>query len=135
VKLAGRNGSLILERSDVGPPGTPGDRDLLLNITVDARGFAAADQSWIVDAAWEGFIGQLRTVEARRQGRAILDSASPGDLHLEIFSTDSAGHMAVQGQVRWRTPENFELLLRFGFAFEPDELPRVLAELEGLGHW
>jgi len=38
-----------------------------------------------------------------------------------------------QGQVRRRTTENFELLLQFAFAFEPDELPRVLAELETFG--
>ena len=45
---------------------------------------------------------------------------------------DRAGHMAVQGQVRRRTMERFELQLRFGFAFEPDELPRILRELEAI---
>jgi hypothetical protein len=135
MKLVGKDGSLVVERSEVGPPGTPADRDLLVNITVDARGFAAADQSWVVDADWNGFLAELRELEERRQGHATLESASPGDLRLEFFSTDSAGHMAVQGQVRRRTTEDLELLLRFAFAFEPDEVPRVLAELESLGRW
>lgn len=104
MKLVGKDGSILLERSEVGPPGTPADRDLLVNITVDTQGFAAADQSWVVDAAWSGFLAELRTLEARRQGHATLESASPRDLRLQ-----------------------------FAFAFEPDELPRVLAELERFG--
>ena len=127
------DGWLVLEQSEVGPAGRPADRDVLLNISVDAKGFAAADQSWIVEADWNSFLAELRRLEARRQGRAILNSASPEDLVLDFFSTDSSGHMAVKGQVRRRTTEEFELLLRFEFAFEPDDLPRVLAELETFG--
>jgi len=133
VRLVGKGGSLVLERSDIGPPGTPAERDILVNITVDSGGFAAAGQSWIVDAAWSGFLSQVRRLEACRQGRATLESASPGDLQLELFSTDSVGHLAVRGQVRKRTTEKFELLLQFAFAFEPDQLPRILAELETFG--
>jgi len=133
MKLAGRDGSLILERSELGPPGTPADHDVLVNITVDAKGFAAADQSWVVAGDWRKFLDEMRSLAASRQGRAVLDSASPGDLRLEFFSTDSAGHMAVKGQVRRRSARDLELLLGFGFAFEPDELPRVLTELEMLG--
>jgi hypothetical protein len=133
VKLTGREGSLVLECAEIGPRGTPADEDVLVNITVDAQGFAAADQSWIVGAAWNGFLAQLRKLEARRQGGATLESASPDDLQLEFFSTDSAGHMAVKGQVHRRKIGGFKLLLQFGFAFEPDELPRILAELETFG--
>jgi hypothetical protein len=131
VRLVGKGGSLALEQSDIGPPGTPADRDVLVNITVDSSGCAAAGQSWIVEAAWSGFLSQLRRLEARRQRRATLESASPGDLHLELFSTDSVGHMAVRGQVRRRTAEKVELLLQF--AFEPDQLPLILSELEAFG--
>jgi hypothetical protein len=133
VKLVGKDGSIVLEPSEVGPPGTPADRDVLLNITVEAQGFAATDQSWIVDAAWNGFLAELRILEARRQGHATLESASSEDLRLQFFSTDSAGHMAVKGQLRRRTTEDFELRLQFAFAFEPDQLPRVLSELERFG--
>ena len=133
MKLVGNGGWLELERSEFGPSGTPADRDILLNITVDVRGFAAADQSWVVEGDWTGFLAALGILEVRRQGRAKLDSASPGDLRLEFFSTDSAGHMAVSGQVRKVTSDGIELMLQFGFAFEPDALPRLLSELQGLG--
>lgn len=133
MNLVGNDGSLILERSELGAPGTPADQDILLNITVESGGFAAADQSWITAEDWKGFLSELRTLDTRRQGMATLIAASPEDLRLEFLSTDPAGHMAVRGQVRRRTAEKFELKLQFAFAFDPDELPRLLRELEGFG--
>ena len=133
MKLIGNHGTLVLDRSEVGAPGTPADGDILLNITVESGGFAAADQSWITAPDWKGFLSGLRALETRRQGAATLIAASPEDFRLELFSTDPAGHMAVRGHVRRRTTERFELKLKFGFSFGPDELPRVLRELEDLG--
>ena len=100
------------------------------NVTVDARGFAAADQNWVVRSDWDEFLSELRNLESRRQGSAALVGASPEELRSEFFSIDSAGHMAVRGQVRRPTIEGYDLELRFGFMFAPDELPRVLRELE-----
>jgi hypothetical protein len=130
VKISSDQSVLLLERSEVGPPGTPADEDILINVTVEVRGFAAADQSWIMGTDWRGFLAELRALETRRAGFATLVAASPEDLRLEFFSTDRAGHMAVRGQVGRRTTERFDLQLRFGFPFEPDELPRILRELE-----
>lgn len=132
MKLDGQDGSLVLERSELGPPGMPADRDILLNVTLDAAGFVAADQSWIVESDRNRFLAEFRSLEARRQGRATLESAAPEDLRLGFFSTDSTGHMAMSGQVRRRTTEDFEIRLRFAFSFEPDTLPRVLSELQSL---
>ena len=131
MRLECERGFLELERSGLGEPATPSDEDVLLNVTVQASSYSAADQIWMVKSDWDRFLGELRTLEKRRQGRAVLEGASPQDLRLEFFSTDSAGHMAVQGQVRRMTNERFDLQLQFGFAFEPDELPRLLRELEG----
>src|SRR4051812_30466819 len=52
VKLLGSDGTLSLDRSELGPPPTPADGDIPLNITVESRGFRAADQSWIVAPEW-----------------------------------------------------------------------------------
>jgi len=133
VKLLGKGGSLILERSDFGAVGTPADDDILLNVTVEVEGFSAADQSWVPGLSWSGFLVELRKLENDRQGKATLIAACAEDLRLEFFSTDRAGHMAVRGHVRRRTTESFELQLRFVLAFEPDDLPRVLRDLERLG--
>jgi len=91
MKLESEGGFLEISRSDVGPPGTPGDGDLLLNVSTTVGSYAAADQSWVVAADWDGFLGELRTLEARRQGRAVLMGASPDDLTIEFFATDLRG--------------------------------------------
>src|SRR5262249_24060185 len=101
MKISGQAGTLLLERSDVA--GTAAEEDVLINVTVEAGGFGAADQSWIVGADWLRFISELRALESRREGLAILTSASPEDLRLEFFATDHAGHMAARGHVRRRT--------------------------------
>jgi hypothetical protein len=132
MKLLGSNGTLVVELSELEAAGTQADEDVLLSVTVDASGFAAHDQSWVTAKEWNGFLVELRALEQRRQGRATLVAASPEDLRLEFFSTDQAGHMAVQGHVRRQMTERFELQLRFGFVFEPDELPRMLRELEAI---
>jgi hypothetical protein len=133
VKLSGDGGWLELEKSDLGPPGTPGDGDILLNVTAEVSGFSAADQSWVTGPAWAGFLTDLARLETNRKGRATLLAASPEDLQLAFFSTDRAGHMALRGQIRRMTPDRFDLRLGFGFAFAPDELPRILSELRRLG--
>lgn len=80
----------MLERAEVGPEGTPGDEDVLVNVTVDAQGFAAADQSWIVASDWATFLAEFEALTERRQGKAALVGASPEDLRVEFFSTDQA---------------------------------------------
>ncbi len=129
MKLSGEGGMLILELSELGVPGAPADDDVLLNVTVEVSGFTAADQSWITASDWHGFLSELASLEHDRRGHARLVGASPDDLRLEFYSTDRAGHMAVRGELRRVTAQAFELGLRFGFSFEPDDLPRILREL------
>ncbi len=130
MKLRGDGAFLDLELSERGPEDTPADEDLLVNVTVDVKGFTAADQNWIVAREWSGFLVELRTLVESRQGRATLVAVVPDELRIEFFSTDRAGHMAVKGQVHRTTADGFDLQLQFGFAFEPDTLPRVLSELQ-----
>jgi hypothetical protein len=126
MRLVGGEGLLELERSETGERGTPGESDILLNVTVEVSSYSATDQSWVVADEWNGFLGQLRELEERRQGRAIVEGASRDDLRLEFYSTDSAGHMAIKGHVGWHKPDGHFLELRFGFSFEPDLLPNVV---------
>jgi len=132
MKLIGKEGFLELERSDLGGPGTPGESDLLLNVTVEASSYSAADQSWVVANEWDKFLAELTRLDKRRQGRAVVEGASRDDLRLEFYSTDSAGHLAVQGHLGWHKPDGHVLQLMFGFSFEPDLLPTVVRELRAL---
>jgi len=129
MKLIGREGFLELQRSEVGEQGTPAESDILLSVTVKASSYAAADQSWVVAGEWDRFLLELRTLDEQRQGRAVVEGASPDDLRLEFYSTDSAGHMAVRGHLGWHKPDGHLLQLRFGFSFEPDLLPGVVQAL------
>jgi len=123
MRLAGKEGLLELQRSEIGPQGTPAESDILLNVTVEVEGYSAVDQSWVMAEEWDKFLNELRILDQRRQGRAVIVGASPDDLRLEFYSTDSAGHMAVHGHVGWHKPDKHFLKLQFGFSFEPDLLP------------
>jgi hypothetical protein len=132
MRLDGEQGFVELKQSELGEPGTPGDGDILLNVTVQVSSYSAADQHWVVALDWKRFLSDLHTLDERRQGSAILQGASPEDLRLEFYSTDSAGHMAVRGHLGWHRPDGHFLQLRFGFSFEPDRLPKVVRALEAL---
>jgi hypothetical protein len=129
MRLTGENGLLELEPSEIAPSGTPAESDILLNVTIKVDGYSAADQCWVIAEAWDGFLNELRELDHRRQGCAVVIAASPDDLRLEFYSTDSAGHMAVRGHVGWYKPDQHFLQLRFGFSFEPDRLPGVVEAL------
>lgn len=129
MRLTGREGFLELQPPDTGGRGTPGESDVLLNVTVQASGYSAADQTWVVADAWDGFPTELGKLDERRQGCAVVEGASPDDFRLEFYSADSAGQMAVKGHVGWHKPDGHVLQLRFGFSFEPDLLPSVVRAL------
>jgi hypothetical protein len=130
MKLEGDSAVLELDRSEVGAPHSPTDEDVLLNITVQVSSYSAADQCWIAANDLERFLADLRRLEARRQGEAVLVGASPDDFRLEFCSTDSVGHMAVKGHVGWAKSDGFLLQLKFGFGFEPDRLPSLVDYFE-----
>jgi hypothetical protein len=128
---------LELERSEVGERDTPGESDIRINVTVKASSvrlissasYSAADQSWVDGGEWDRFLLELRTLDEQRQGRAVIEGLSPDHLRLEFYSTDSAGHMAVRGHLGRHKPDGKLLQLRFGFSFEPDQLPGVVQAL------
>jgi hypothetical protein len=126
MRLIGSKGLLELQRSETGESGTPGESDILLNVTVEVSSYSAADQSWVTAGEWDRFLTELKTLDERRRGRAVVEGASRDDLRLEFYSSDSTGHMAVKGHLGWHTPDGHVLELRFGFSFEPDLLPSVV---------
>jgi hypothetical protein len=84
----------------------------------------------VVASDLDRFVTELRRLDGRRQGQATLSGASPEDLRLQFYSTDSLGHMAIRGHLGWNNPYGFLLQLQFGFAFEPDRLPSLLKYFE-----
>ena len=133
MKIQEQDGFLEVERAELGPPDTPSEDDVLLNVSVGVSGYSAADQSWVVGSDLKHFLTELRALEQKRQGSALLVSPSPDDLRLQFYSTDSAGHMAVRGHLGWNKANGFLLQLQFGFSFEPDKLPYILDYFEAVG--
>ncbi len=134
MRLDGDTGQVLkIECSSFGEPGTPGDEDLLLNVTVVVGGYSASDQAWVVAQDWRGFMKELRTLEKYRQGQAKLRGASPKDLELAFRATDRAGHMAVSGFVGWNSPDGFYQRCEFGFPFDAGMLSKVVRKFAALG--
>jgi hypothetical protein len=116
--------------TEVEPP-TPHSRggDVLLSARVRYRDFGGATETWVLREAWDAFIGDLRTLDERRQGEARLESISPGELRLRFFALDRAGHVAVEGEIG-TLHHMREAFLRFGpVAFDPPLLPSLVREL------
>src|SRR6516165_3083532 len=99
LKLEEQDALLELEVAGFGEVNTPAGDDLRLKITVRTVRYAAADHSWVIRPDLDRFLGELRALDQSRQGKAALVSPSPYGLRLEIYSTDSAGHMALRGEL------------------------------------
>src|SRR5262245_10600084 len=115
MRIQEQGAFLEVERSEFGPPDTPGEDDILLNVSIAVSGYSAADQSWVVESDLARFLAELRALEQKRQGSALLVSSSPDDLRLQFYSTDSAGHMAVRGHLGRHNASGLLLQLQFGF--------------------
>ena len=88
---------ILLERIPDDLP-TPGD--VRLYVKVEAFGFTGAhDGVWVGKGALEGFAAALRVLERTREGEAVLESMSPGEFVLRVYSVDRAGHRARRCQV------------------------------------
>jgi hypothetical protein len=131
MRLESAEALLEIGRVEWATPG-PTDEDLLLNVTIRSYHYSADGKRWVVAEDWQRFLCELRVLEERRQGSAVLVGASPDDLRIQFFSTDYLGHMAVRGHVGWSAPGGHRQRLQFGFDFEPDRLPAVLAGFVGL---
>ncbi len=103
---------------------TPDDPsgDLLVLATVETSGFRGAIDCWIQREAWESFATDLARLEETRQGRAAVAAISPGELEIEVRSTDRAGHVAIGGLLGTRTSGSVVVLEFSPIAFDPSTL-------------
>ena len=115
-----------------------GDTRFAVRVRVSAHDtvFTAETWCWVQLHVLSTFAEQLRVLEERRQGSAAMESMSPGELQLEIRSTDRAGHMAAVGQVgHWLHSgcgEPSWSAVAFRVPFCPSELPALVREFSAL---
>lgn len=114
--------------------------DIQFSVQVRVSGmntiFTTESLCWVELRALVAFAEQLRVFAERRQGSAVLESMSPGELRMEVCTTDRAGPVAVIGQVgRWLGAgrgEPYWSAVAFRVPFCPSELPALVREFSAL---
>ena len=105
------------------------DGDVIVVAGARCLGFAGETDTYVHLLAWGAFMRALVALERDRRGETVLEAMHTEDLRLRIFATDQAGHMAVEGHIGIRGVES-ALRLEFSpIAFDPTQLPALVAEL------
>ncbi|WP_425321312.1 WapI family immunity protein [Chromobacterium violaceum] len=110
-------------------PATQNRGDVYITIDVLSGGFRGHNDLWVFDGEFSAFCAALISLEHSLNGEATLESMSPDGLKLRIFSVNSRGHLAVEGNTGYWSQDqegSFWHSLSFGFSFEPQQLTRAL---------
>ena len=100
--------------------------DLLILARVQTAGFTAEVDSWFLRPQWDAFYCELTQLEKARQGNASLEAISPGELKLELQSTDRAGHMAIGGMIGTDMGNSCVRMTFSPVPFDPSSLPSLV---------
>ena len=135
-----QDGCIELEMTEQIPLDSQGAGDTRFIVRVRFRShetvFSAETWAWVEAPVLAAFASQLRALEEKRQGSAVMESMSPGELRLEIRIYDGAGHVGAFGQVgHWchgGVGGPYWSVVTFGIPFCPTELPGLVHEFEVL---
>ena len=109
----------------------PSKGDAYLTIRVASNGYTGENDLWVDHRSFFSFCSALSDLECSRTGEAVLESMSPGELHLRFHSVDSCGHIAVEGLTGYdvqREHSRFQHSVQFGFEFDPSQLLEAVKE-------
>jgi hypothetical protein len=127
---------VTIEPVDRVPVDLPSASDVELSVEVCSEQFSGHGFAWVAAPALAAFLVQLRELEARRQGEAMVEGLSPGEFRLRLWSVDRRGHVAVGGVVTKLIHKGeaspYRHTVEFGFEFDPSWLPRVLAGFQAI---
>ncbi len=127
---------VTIELVDRAPADLPSAGDVELSVEVASEQFSGHGFAWVAAPALAAFLAQLRELETRRQGEAVIEGLSPGEFRLRFWSVDRSGHVAVGGLVTKLVHKGegspYRHAVEFGFEFDPTLLPRVLAGFQAI---
>ena len=106
----------------------PSKGDAYVTIKLGSNGFSGQNSLWVLSESLFYFCRSLIALEKIRKGEALLESISPGELNLQIFSIDSLGHMGVRGKTGFNVLNGTDLFphsVTFGFEFDPSQLVKA----------
>ena len=116
------------------PSHLPTAGDIELSLKVNSEKFSGQSIVWIGSPDFATFLVQLRQLEAKRQGEAVIEGLSPENIRFRLRAIDRRGHMAVDGMIAKlaHMGNPYRHSMEFGFEFDPTLLPKVLAGFEEL---
>jgi hypothetical protein len=117
---------LAIERAE------PSGGDILVVVDVRCPGFTGHIDTWILREAWIAFCQRLAALDEGRRGEAVVEGISPQEFRLVVRSTDSAGHMAIEGLLGYRGVHGRTLLTFSPMAFDPSTLPVLVQEARAI---
>lgn len=107
----------------------PSHGDAYITLNVQSGGFAGHNDLWAQSESMSAFCRALIALNETIKGEAVLESISPGELVLKVFSFNSRGGIAVEGSTGYHIiGENREFWhsVSFGFEFEQTQLSTLV---------
>lgn len=128
IRFEEKNNFLELDMTMQENDDLPSRGDAYVTIRLHSNGYAGQNDLWVSQESLCGFCRDLVKLEKQRKGKSLLESMSPGELSLQIFSIDSLGHMGVRGTTGFKVYNGKDLFphsVTFGFEFDPSQLEKA----------
>jgi hypothetical protein len=135
MKFIDGEGELTILVEDRTPIGVQGAGDFALRTKLAIRNvnsaFSADTRCWISKESFTTFLRDFKKFEETLEGKAELDSMSPGEFWISFKRYSAAGQVMAEGQVGRHWPENPKMMeLYFRFNIDQTFLKKYLSEFE-----
>jgi len=105
------------------------DGDAYISVNVDSRGFCGASDLHISGKEFRLFCKNFIDLQKSFKGRAVLKSALPEELFVEVRPFDNVGHISIIGKIGYQVSTLYTMnwhCVEFGFEVEPQQLDRAI---------
>lgn len=125
IKLIDKNNYVEIDIVNSEDDNLQSHGDAYVTVVISSNGFSGHNDLWVFHSSLQSFCRNLIRLEADRKGEATLESISPDELILKVFSVNSRGHMGVKGITGYSIQcenSSFNHSVSFGFEFDPSQL-------------
>lgn len=126
IEFSGSNGNVVIRWSY--------DGDYYLSIEAKVQGFRGHADGHVSEGCFRKFFKDIKSLNEKRQGVADLESELPGEFEVSVHSIDHVGHLAISGQLSFRSLQErgSRQSLNFTLEFEPSQIERAEKRLNGI---
>ena len=112
-----------------------------VRVSVRCHGFAGHTTAYLALDDLAEFAQGIAELDETRNGSVKLESMSPGNFRLRLFSLDSAGHLGVEGELAKYSALQLPPYgssrrcdrVAFGFEIDPSTLQEMISWAQGNG--